>query len=75
VWAWTKKHSTRIFEPFYTTKAEGIGMGLNISRSIIEAHGGRLWAVANEGPGSTFYFTLPIDEAMERVIGEEGRCG
>jgi C4-dicarboxylate-specific signal transduction histidine kinase len=57
------KHSSRMFEPFYTTKVEGLGMGLTISRSIIEAHGGRLWAVANEGPGSTFRFTLPIDKA------------
>jgi C4-dicarboxylate-specific signal transduction histidine kinase len=56
------KHSSRMFEAFYTTKAEGIGMGLTISRSIIEAHGGRLWAVANDGPGSTFCFTLPIDK-------------
>ena len=56
------KHSSRMFEAFYTTKVEGIGMGLAISRSIIEAHGGRLWAVANDGPGSTFCFTLPIDK-------------
>src|SRR5271165_647843 len=56
------EHSSRMFEAFYTTKVEGIGMGLTISRSIIEAHGGRLWAVANDGPGSTFCFTLPIDE-------------
>jgi len=51
---------SRIFETFFTTKREGIGMGLTISRSIIEAHGGRLWAVANDGPGSTFCFTLPV---------------
>ncbi len=57
------KHSSRMFEAFYTTKVQGIGMGLTISRSIIEAHGGRLWAIANDGPGSTFCFTLPIDEA------------
>ena len=56
------KHSSRMFEAFYTTKVQGIGMGLTISRSIIEAHGGRLWAVANDGPGSTFCFTLPIDK-------------
>jgi C4-dicarboxylate-specific signal transduction histidine kinase len=55
------KHSSRMFEPFYTTRAEGIGMGLTISRSIIEAHGGRLWALANDEPGSTFCFSLPID--------------
>ncbi len=57
------KHSSRMFEAFYTTKVEGIGMGLTISRSIIEGHGGRLWAVANDGPGSTFCFRLPIDMA------------
>ena len=55
-------HLSRIFEAFYTTKVDGIGMGLTISRSIIEAHGGRLWAVANDGPGSSFYFTLPIEK-------------
>ena len=58
-------HLSRIFEAFYTTKAEGIGMGLTISRSIIEAHDGRLWAVANDGPGSTFCFTLPIEKEGE----------
>ena len=59
------KHSSRIFEPFYTTKANGIGMGLTISRSIIEAHGGRLW-VAKTERGSTFCFTLPIDGERRR---------
>jgi PAS domain S-box-containing protein len=49
----------RVFEPFYTTKAEGLGMGLTICRSIIEAHGGRLWASANEPSGAVFQFTLP----------------
>jgi signal transduction histidine kinase len=59
------KHSSRMFEAFYTTKVEGIGMGLTISRSIVEAHGGRIWAVANDGPGSTFCLTLPIDKGAK----------
>jgi signal transduction histidine kinase len=52
----------RIFTAFMTTKPEGLGIGLAISRSIIEAHGGRLWATLNDGPGATVQFTLPIDE-------------
>jgi PAS domain S-box-containing protein len=49
----------RIFDAFYTTKHAGMGMGLSISRSIVQNHGGRLWAVANDGPGTTFQFTVP----------------
>jgi signal transduction histidine kinase len=49
----------KVFEPFYTTKAEGIGIGLALSRSIVDAHGGRLWADP-AGPGAVFRFTLPI---------------
>jgi signal transduction histidine kinase len=49
----------RVFEAFHTTKPDGMGMGLAISRSIITAHGGRLWAVNNEPRGAVFQFTLP----------------
>ena len=49
----------RLFESFYTTKSEGMGIGLSVSRSIIEAHQGRLWATKNDGPGATFAFSIP----------------
>ena len=49
-----------MFQPFYTAKSDGIGMGLAISRTIIEAHGGRLWAENNPHRGATLYFTMPV---------------
>jgi len=52
-------HLDRVFDAFYTTKPSGTGMGLSICRSIITAHGGRLWADANEPRGAVFQFTLP----------------
>ena len=52
----------QLFEPFYTTKPQGLGMGLSISRSIIEAHGGRLWAEPADGHGAIFRFTLPVED-------------
>jgi C4-dicarboxylate-specific signal transduction histidine kinase len=56
----------RLFEPFYTTKAGGLGLGLAISRGIVEAHGGRLWATPSAAAGTAFAFTLPLAREEER---------
>jgi signal transduction histidine kinase len=53
----------KLFEPFYTTKIGGMGIGLAVSRSIIESHNGRLWATPNNGPGATFSFSIPCAAA------------
>jgi len=57
----------KVFEPFYTTKADGIGIGLALSRSIVDAHGGRLWATAGPRRGATFHLTLPMATAAEET--------
>lgn len=56
----------RLFEPFFTTRSQGIGMGLAISRSIVEAHGGRLWAESTVNQGSVFQFTLPVGSGSSK---------
>lgn len=63
---------TRLFETFFTTKEKGLGMGLAVSRSIVEAHGGQLWLAPTEGPGSTFCFRLPVKRTAARAGAEEG---
>jgi PAS domain S-box-containing protein len=59
------ENADKLFEPFYTTKSAGMGIGLSVSRSIVERHGGRLWVERNNGPGATFTFSIPLDLARE----------
>ena len=63
---------TKIFQPFYTTKSSGMGMGLSICRSIVQNHGGRIWATANDRPGTSFHFTLPQYDGEEQNAGVRG---
>jgi signal transduction histidine kinase len=60
-----REQADQIFNAFFSTKAQGTGMGLSISRSIVESHGGRMWATSNSGGGATFHFTLPTAAAPQ----------
>jgi signal transduction histidine kinase len=62
-----------VFDAFYTTKVDGLGLGLAISRSIISVHGGRLWASRNEGRGTCFHFTLPALAPVEPLAEQPAR--
>jgi two-component system sensor kinase FixL len=64
--------ANRLFEPFVTTKREGMGLGLLVTRSIVESHGGRIWATPNPDRGTSFTFTLPV---AERKRGSTSRRG
>jgi signal transduction histidine kinase len=66
------EHADHLFEAFYTTKAEGLGIGLSISRSIVEAHGGRLSATPNVPHGAVFHLSLPV---ATQCANEPGACG
>ena len=70
----SREMETRLFEPFYTTKSEGMGMGLNICRSIVESHSGRLWVEPNHPRGCIFRFVLPTleDPDLGPAIGPGG---
>jgi signal transduction histidine kinase len=56
----------KLFEAFYTTKQGGMGIGLSVSRSIIERHQGRIWAEPNDGPGATFGFSIPVGGSIKK---------
>jgi len=63
------ENTERIFDAFHTTKPQGTGMGLAITRSIVASHGGRVWATPNQGSGATFHFTLPVEAEAHATSG------
>ena len=65
----------KLYEAFYTTKPDGTGIGLTISRTIVEDHGGSLWAKNNDGPGATFHFSLPVDVSGVHLEGKSCDVG
>jgi signal transduction histidine kinase len=66
------EHADQIFNAFFTTKGHGTGMGLRISRTIVESHGGRLWAADNHPRGASFYFTLATRTSTKSDNGASG---
>lgn len=69
------RRADKLFEAFHSTKSDGMGIGLCVSRSIIESHRGRLWAAPNDGPGATFAFSIPCDPDCQAPPQEEADCG
>jgi PAS domain S-box-containing protein len=70
----TQQDMDRLFDAFYTTKSDGMGMGLSVSRSIIESHSGRLWTTPNDGPGATFSFSIPCAAKSAKGKGSYAPC-